>query len=243
LNTADRSSPSVLGSAVSILMSILVIIPAAGSGSRFGGSIPKQFQPLAGKPIVQFVVERFLLSGIAGRIVVPVAEALLSVVNQAPQDRVQFVAGGETRQESVTRGLEAAGDEFDIVAVHDAVRPFFRASTLHALVDAAGECGAAVPVLPVGDTIHVARDGSIVATVDRSTLVAAQTPQCFRMAVLRDALARAAQEGFNATDEAGLAAHYGYDVRVVPGDPHNIKITRPEDFALAEAHFEEWSRE
>jgi len=224
-------------------LSVLVIIPAAGSGSRFGGPIPKQFQPLGGKPLVQFVVERFLLSGIADRIVVPVAEALLTVVNQAPQDRVQFVAGGDTRQQSVTKGLEAAGGEFEIVGVHDAVRPFFRTETFRALVDAARQYGAAVPALPVSDTIHVSRDGHLAATVDRSNLVAAQTPQCFRLEVLRDALARAAQDRFDATDEAGLAAHYGYDVRVVPGDPHNIKITRPDDFDLAEQHFDEWSRE
>ena len=110
-------------------MSVLVIIPAAGSGTRFGGDIPKQFQPLGGKPIVQFVVERFLLSGLVDKVVVAVTDALLATVKQAPGDRVQFVAGGETRQQSVLNAFNAAGNEFDIVAVHDAVRPFFRLIT------------------------------------------------------------------------------------------------------------------
>jgi 2-C-methyl-D-erythritol 4-phosphate cytidylyltransferase len=224
-------------------MSVLVIIPAAGSGTRFGGDIPKQFQPLAGKPIVQFVVERFLLSGLVERVAVAVNEALLATVKQTPQDRVQFVAGGETRQQSVMNAFNAAGEEYDVVAVHDAVRPFFRIRTFEQLIDAAREFGGALPALAVTETIHATREGRLSATVDRSNLVAAQTPQVFRYDVLRDALERAVAEKFDGTDEAGVAARYGYDVRIVPGDPHNIKITRPEDLALAEAHFEEWSSE
>ena len=118
-------------------MSVLVLIPAAGSGTRFGGGIPKQFQPIGGKPMVQYVVERFLLDEAVDRIVVAVAEPLLTIVKQTPDDRVQFVAGGETRQQSVARALAAARGTFDVVAVHDAVRPFFRLSTFHAVIDAA----------------------------------------------------------------------------------------------------------
>ena len=224
-------------------MSVLVIIPAAGSGTRFGGPIPKQFQPLGGKPIVQYVVERFLLSGLVEKVVVAVSDALLVTVKQAPGDHVQFVAGGETRQQSVMKAFEAAGADFDVVAVHDAVRPFFRIKTFEALLDAARESGAALPAIPLTETIHAVRDGMLSATVDRSNLVAAQTPQVFRYDILRDALERAVRDGFDGTDEAGIAARYGYDVRVIPGDPFNIKITRPEDLALAQAHFEEWSAE
>jgi len=224
-------------------LSVLVIIPAAGSGSRFGGDVPKQFQPLAGKPIVQYVVERFLLSGLVEKIVVSVTDALLTTMKQAAGDHVQFVAGGDTRQRSVINALDAAGVEYDVVAVHDAVRPFFRIATFADVLDAAREDGAALPALPVSDTIHSTRDDHLAGTIDRSNLVAAQTPQCFRYDVLRDALDRATTDGFDATDEAGLAAHYGYEVRVLAGDPFNIKITHPADLALAEAHFEEWSRE
>ena len=223
-------------------MPVLVIIPAAGSGSRFGGPLPKQFQPLAGKPLVQYVVERFLMTE-AARIVVAIPDALLPTVRQAPGDRVQFVGGGDTRLQSVIKAMRAAGDGYDVVAVHDAVRPFFKMTTFASLIAVTRQGDAAVPALPVTDTIHAIRDGRLSATVDRSNLVAAQTPQCFRFEVLRDALTRAEQEQFDATDEAGLVAHYGYAVQIVPGDPYNIKITRPEDLALAEAHFEEWSRE
>ena len=223
-------------------MSVLVIIPAAGSGSRFGGPLPKQFQPLAGKPLVQYVVERFLMTE-AARIVVAIPDALLPTVRQAPGDRVQFVGGGDTRLQSVIKAMRAAGDGYDLVAVHDAVRPFFKMTTFASLIEVTRQGDAAVPAMAITDTIHAIRDGRLSATIDRSNLVAAQTPQCFRFEVLRDALARAEQEKFDATDEAGLVAHYGYAVQIVPGDPYNIKITRPEDLALAEAHFEEWSRE
>jgi 2-C-methyl-D-erythritol 4-phosphate cytidylyltransferase len=182
-----------------------------------------------------------MVDELVDRIIVAVAEPLLTAIKQAGEDRVQFVAGGETRQRSVKNALTAAGGDFEIVAIHDAVRPFFRTLTFHTLVDAAREFGAAFPALPVTDTIHATRDGRLAATVDRSNLVAAQTPQCFRQQILRDILTRAEGDSVEATDEAGLAARYGYEVRVIAGDPFNIKITRPEDLALAEAHFQEWS--
>jgi len=217
----------------------LVLIPAAGSGSRFGGEIPKQFRMLAGTPILLRVIERFFNDPDVTQIVVAVAEPLLANVKQT--DRVRFVAGGATRQESVTNAFAAADGEYDVVAVHDAVRPFFKLATFHALTDAAREHGGAFPAAPVTDTIHVVRDGALVATPDRSTLVAAQTPQCFRPEILREVLARAHEDGLDGTDEAGLAAHYGFVVRAVAGDSTNFKITRPEDLAFAEAHFEELS--
>jgi 2-C-methyl-D-erythritol 4-phosphate cytidylyltransferase len=217
-------------------MPVAVIIPAAGSGARFGGDIPKQFRLLGGKPILQLVVERFLAHERVSRIVVAVAEILVSEAKQT--ERVKFVAGGATRQQSVTNALASIGDE-ELVAVHDAVRPFFGYGTFDALLDAATAHGAAFPGVPVTDTIHLVRDERIVQTPERQSLVAAQTPQCFRTAILRDVLARA--EGDDATDEAGLAARLGYDVRVVPGDPMNFKITRPEDLAAAERMLEQRS--
>jgi 2-C-methyl-D-erythritol 4-phosphate cytidylyltransferase len=220
---------------------ILVIVPAAGSGSRFGGDIPKQFQPLAGKPIVQRVVERFLLHEDVARVVVPVNEQLLAVVAQGAGDRVRFVAGGETRQESVTNAFRDAGEEYDLVAIHDAVRPFFADATFRAALDAAEEFGAALPAVRPNDTIHATTgDDFIDLTLDRSALVMAQTPQCFRRDILRDVLDRAAKDREQGTDEAGLAARYGMKVKVVPGDSINFKITRPDDLAMAEAIFAKW---
>jgi len=224
-------------------MSVLVIVPAAGAGARFGGDIPKQFRMLGGRAILQRVVERFLFDANVQRVVVPVHEMLLSTVANSPGERVQFVAGGATRQESVTRGLEAAGDVQDVVAIHDAVRPFFSYETFHAAIAAAREHGASFPAVPVADTIHEIANDRVIATPDRRSLVAAQTPQCFRVEVLRDVLARAAREGDDATDEAGLAAKYGYVVKPVAGDSLNFKITRPEDLVMAERIFAEWGEE
>jgi len=221
---------------------IVVIVPAAGAGTRFGGEIPKQFRQLGGKPLVQRVVERFLFDSRVTRVVVPVAEMLLSVVSQSNEDRVAFVAGGATRLQSVARGLEHAGDA-DLIAVHDAVRPFFALETFHAALAAAQEHGAALPVIPLADTVHVVAENRILSTPDRSTLAAAQTPQCFRAEVLRDVVARAQRDGDDATDEAGLAAKYGHTVKTVPGDSMNFKITRLEDLAMAERVLAEWGGE
>jgi len=220
-------------------VSALVLIPAAGSGSRFGGEIPKQFRTLAGTPILLRVIERFFNDENVGQIVIAVAEPLLANVKQT--ERVKFIAGGATRQESVTNAFAAADGEHDLVAVHDAVRPFFKLATFHALLDAAREFGGAFPAAPVNDTIHVVREDFLASTPERATLAAAQTPQCFRAEILREVLARAREDGLDGTDEAGLAAHYGFSVRAVPGDTTNFKITRPEDLAFAEAHFEELS--
>lgn len=218
---------------------IVVIVPAAGTGNRFGGQIPKQFQELAGKPIVQHVIERFLLDESVLRVVVPVAEVLLSGVKNS--DRVTFVAGGETRQQSVMRGLDEAGDA-EIVAVHDAVRPLFAMPMFHAVVQAAREHGAALPIVPVTDTIHVMTENATVAeTLDRTMLGAAQTPQCFRLDVFRAVMERAVRDQVDGTDEAGLAARFGYRVQGVPGDPRNLKITLPEDLFIAESYLQQWN--
>jgi 2-C-methyl-D-erythritol 4-phosphate cytidylyltransferase len=222
-------------------VSILVIIPAAGTGSRFGGDIPKQFQTLAGKPLLQHVVERFLHHEDVVRVAVAVSEELLPIVSQTALDRVQFVAGGNSRQQSVTRAFRGATVDSDLVAIHDAVRPFFADATFRNVISAAEESGAALPALPVADTIHTVRDGVVDLTLDRSTLVAAQTPQCFRRDVLREVLERAERDGEEGTDEAGLAAKYGVKVRIVPGDSINFKITKPEDLALAETIYGRWA--
>ena len=185
-------------------MTIAVIIPAAGTGTRFGGQLPKQFHPLAGKPLIQHVIERFLLDENVTRVIVPVAEMLLGSVKNS--ERVVWVAGGATRQQSVIRGLAETRDA-ELIAVHDAARPLFSEATFHAVVAATREFGAALPVVPVTDTIHaMSEDATVRETLDRSMLAAAQTPQCFRADILRDILVRAQLEGIEGTDEAGLAA-------------------------------------
>jgi 2-C-methyl-D-erythritol 4-phosphate cytidylyltransferase len=220
-------------------MTIAVIIPAAGTGTRFGGQLPKQFHPLGGKPLIQHVIERFLLDENVSRVIVPVAEILLSSVKNS--ERVVWVAGGETRQQSVIKGLAETRDA-ELIAVHDAARPLFSADTFHLVLAAAREFGAALPVVPVTDTIHAMTDDAMVKeTLDRSMLAAAQTPQCFRADILRDIMVRAQLEGIEGTDEAGLAARFGYTVKAIPGDPRNLKITVPEDLAIAESYLQQWS--
>ena len=218
-------------------MKILVIVPAAGMGTRFGGDIPKQFQQLAGKPILQHVVERFIIHEDVARIMVAVTEQLLTVIAQGETDRIRFTGGGDSRQESVINAFRAAGDEFDLVAVHDAVRPFFSDETFRAVLAAASETGAALPAIRVADTIHAVRGDVVDLTLDRNQFVLAQTPQCFRYEVLKDVLERAERDGDQGTDEAGLAAKYGVKVKVIPGDSMNFKITRPDDLAMAEAFY------
>jgi 2-C-methyl-D-erythritol 4-phosphate cytidylyltransferase len=192
---------------------------------------------------VQRAVERFLFDPIVTRVIVPVMEKLVDVVKSSPGERVTFVAGGDTRLQSVMRGLEASGGEFDLVAIHDAVRPFFSLDTFHATLDAAREHGAAFPGISLPDTVHEIANEAIAKTLDRSVLVAAQTPQCFRADVLREIVARAAREDADATDEAGLAAKYGHHVHLVRGDSMNFKITRPEDLVMAERIWAEWGGE
>jgi 2-C-methyl-D-erythritol 4-phosphate cytidylyltransferase len=206
----------------------LIIIPAAGSGLRFGGDLPKQYLLLRDRSILDHVIERFLGSDLIDEVVVAVSAERM----QTSRGRVRFVEGGATRQASVANAL-AMSDGFELVAVHDAVRPFFPIDALPALLDAAREHGASLPALPVTDTIHSTRDGAVDSTPDRALLVAAQTPQCFRADVLRDVLARADRNGETGTDEAGLAARYGFTVKVLAGDPRNFKITRPEDLERA----------
>jgi len=220
---------------------VVVIIPAAGSGSRFGSELPKQFHTLGDRAILQRVIERFLYDERVERVIVPVHErGLLNIGEQPSGKRVQFVKGGETRQESVTKGFEAAEMKKGIIAIHDAVRPFFSIETFHKVIDAAIRYGAAFPAAPMVDTIHIVDNDQIVDTPDRTKLVAAQTPQCFRADVLRDVLSRGA--GGDASDEAGLAARLGYVVKAVPGDKLNFKITRPEDLVMAERILAEFGK-
>ena len=146
---------------------------------------------------------------------------------------VELVAGGETRQHSVRNGLSRVSSE--LVAVHDGARPFATAELLRSVIDAVREADAAVPVLPVDDTIKRVAGDAVVETVDRRGLFRAQTPQVFRTDVLRRAHEAAEADGFIATDDAQLVEHYGGRVVAVPGSWSNIKITRADDLPLAEA--------
>jgi len=145
------------------------------------------------------------------------------------------VAGGATRQDSVRAGLEALPSAFDgIVLVHDAARALIEPALIASVVRAAAETGAAIPVLPLVDTIKRVRDGAVGETLDRSELAAAQTPQGVRRALLQEALDEAARKGITVTDEAMAVEHLGRRVAAVVGSPRNLKITTPHDLRWAE---------
>lgn len=217
-----------------------VIIPAAGTGTRFGGEIPKQYAPLGGVPILAATIERFLGTGMASRIIVATSAEDLWWAEMASARRwsgVERVSGGETRQESVIAALRIAGEE-GLVAVHDAVRPYFREETFRRLLESAEKHGAAVPALPLRETVHRVIEGEVRETPDRAQLWSAQTPQCFRLELLQQVMERAWHEGASGTDEASLVARYDHVVKVIEGDVGNIKITTPDDALLMERFLE-----
>jgi 2-C-methyl-D-erythritol 4-phosphate cytidylyltransferase len=205
-------------------VAVWAVVVAGGGGSRFGA--PKQFAMLGGRPLVSWAVD-------AAR------GAVDGVVLVLPPDRVAVgygadvvVAGGETRAESVRAGLAAVPEDAEIVVVHDGARPLATSALFLAVVAEvrAGSAGA-VPGLAVSDTVKVVADGTVVSTVPRTELMAVQTPQAFDATVLRAAHAA----GGEATDDAGLVESTGATVRVVPGDPRNVKVTTPADLELVAA--------
>jgi 2-C-methyl-D-erythritol 4-phosphate cytidylyltransferase len=214
---------------------VSAIIVAAGAGKRFGE--PKQFAYLRAKPVLEWTLERFQahpeVDAIA--LVLPDERDLKHYRLRYPKI-VDIVRGGERRQDSVWQGfrlLSAATPE--IVLVHDGARPLAGAGLITRVIAAARAGGAAVPVLPVEDTIKEVRDGLVTATVDRTRLFRAQTPQGFLYRVLEKALDAARKDRIYGTDEAALVERAGLPVTTVPGDLRNIKITTPVDISIAEA--------
>ncbi|WP_346294611.1 bifunctional 2-C-methyl-D-erythritol 4-phosphate cytidylyltransferase/2-C-methyl-D-erythritol 2,4-cyclodiphosphate synthase [Rhodopseudomonas sp. P1] len=216
------------------------IIVAAGRGLRAGAGGPKQYRTLAGRPVIARAMEPFCTH--------PGVMAVQPVTN--PDDTEMFnaavaglnfrpaVGGGATRQASVRAGLEALAElKPDIVLIHDAARCFVTPELISRAITAAGATGAALPVVPVTDTIkQVDANGAVDATPDRATLRIAQTPQAFRFDVILDAHRRAAQDGRDEfTDDAAIAEWAGLTVSTFEGDANNMKMTTPEDFAREES--------
>ena len=205
---------------------IWAIVVAAGEGRRFGQ--PKQFSLLGGRPVIEWGLDasRSVARGVVA--VVPESAVGSAGLGKAA-DRV--IAGGPTRASSVRRGLAAVPVNADVIVVHDAARPLASRELFRSVVAAvvAGADGA-IPGIAVADTIKRVRGGRVVETLDRGELVAVQTPQAFRAGALR----RAHAEEPEATDDAGLLEALGLSVEVVPGEFHNLKLTTPEDLAIAE---------
>jgi 2-C-methyl-D-erythritol 4-phosphate cytidylyltransferase len=214
-----------------------VVLVAGGAGRRFGGTVPKQFQSLGGRPMLVVAASRFVgLAGLA-RIIVVVprdtfaeCEAMLATLGLP----LRFAPAGAERQHSVASGLAVLDHDCAIVAVHDAARPLVRPEAIAACVMAARTTGAAILATRVPDTVKRATGGRIGATVPRDDLWLAQTPQAFHADVLRRAHAEAAANDA-ATDDAALVERLGLPIAIVEGDATNRKITTPEDLAWAEA--------
>ncbi|MFM1872527.1 MAG: hypothetical protein RL398_1949 [Planctomycetota bacterium] len=215
---------------------------AAGRGTRFGGSVPKAFLSLAGVPLVVHSAERLCRA-------VPARDGSCLVVMVHPDDErwlapwrerllalgdVRFAFGGATRQESMQNGLAAAGDDVDLILVHDAARALLPVDATRECVAAAAATGAALLAMPVPDTLKRVVDGKVQGTVDRAGIWAAQTPQVIRRDLLLRATAFAAEHGFTGTDDVSLVERLGEPVAVVRGSATNLKITLPEDLPLAE---------
>jgi 2-C-methyl-D-erythritol 4-phosphate cytidylyltransferase len=225
--------------------------PASAPSAETSGTSRKQFMLLEGAPILVHTVRKFVASPLATDIVVAVreeeiewVESMLEKEGRGLLGSLRVVTGGNTRQESVERGFEALDADTDIVAVHDAVRPFIELETIRRVIEEAALTGAAiVGIVPVDTVKQVsgaqAGGAKVRATISRERLILAQTPQVFRYDILRRAFEAARRDNFSATDESSLVERLDdAEISVVLGSERNIKITRPNDMDLARLFFE-----
>ncbi|MBV9499957.1 MAG: 2-C-methyl-D-erythritol 4-phosphate cytidylyltransferase [Acidobacteriaceae bacterium] len=227
-------------------MKVSVIIPAAGLGTRMGRSAPekegisrKQFMLLNGSPILIHTIRKFVSCPSVTEIVVAIRSDDLAWATelfkaQGLAQNVRTVEGGESRQQSVENALAAIVGDIDLVAVHDAVRPFVERDTIERVIHEASETGAAiVGIVPV-DTVKQVHRTKVRATLPRERLILTQTPQVFRLDLLRQAFEKAREDLFIGTDESSLVERLErVEVSVVLGTDRNIKITKPSDMDLA----------
>ena len=227
---------------------VTAIFPAAGSSTRMGGSVNKNFLKLAGEPILIRTLKIFSQVERVNRLIVVVAEHEVETVEQLLRGidglkSWRVTIGGSERQFSIANGLKLLPDDAEIVLVHDAARPLVSVQTIEAVIDAAEKFGGAIAAVPCKDTIKVVdAEGFIKYTPPRRELVAVQTPQGFRREILLRAYQRAADENFLGTDDASLVERLGVQVKVVASDYRNIKVTTPEDISVAENFLREVAR-
>ena len=221
-------------------MKTVALIVAAGKGERMRGRVKKQFIPLKGMPLLYYTLKAFEeFEGIENMYLV-LDEAdfeycAREIIQKYGIKKVsQFVPGGERRQDSVWNGLKAMEGRCHMVIVHDGVRPFVSPEILKRLTAAMIDAQAVVTAIPALDTIkRVDGTGIVVDTLQRNTLFHVQTPQGFRFDLIQEAYERALREGIQGTDDAYFVERMGMPVKVVEGSSFNIKITMPEDIALA----------
>ena len=229
---------------------IAAILPAAGLGTRMGAETPKQFLELDGVPIVVHSVRRIASCALVTDIILATrADVVTSLEERLSAEKfkqtLRVVRGGDSRQDSVAMALKEVPEGTEIVLVHDAVRPFVTVEQIARVIEEARRCKAAILGIPAMDTVKEVKRASlpedvalIIGTTPRERIVLAQTPQAFATKLIKEAFARARQDGVNASDEAGLVERLGHDVHVVLGSERNIKITRPADMELARFYLE-----
>ncbi len=216
------------------------VLVAGGTGTRLGAREPKAWVPIAGRPMLRWSAEALSAAGVFGAIlpVVPrdLAEraSALEPLAHIPEC-LPAVSGGAERQDSVWAGIEQLAEGSQWVAIHDAARPFVSPEEVRSVVEAAQSDAAAILASPTQDTLKIVDDQAVVETLDRSRCYSAQTPQVFKLDLLREAHRKARAEGFVGTDDAHLVERLGVNVRVVFGSARNRKITHPDDLLWAEA--------
>jgi 2-C-methyl-D-erythritol 4-phosphate cytidylyltransferase len=225
-------------------MNVTAIIAAAGAGRRMKSDRPKQLLALDKTPILIYTIRKFDTCPLVDRIVVAAPQESVDEVRKLVAGAgfsrpISVVQGGARRQDSVAIAMQHLSPETTIVAVHDAVRPFVSVQEIEAVILEADKSGAAVLAIPIVDTVKQIRKDVVDSTLTREHLVLAQTPQVFRVEVLREAFERAKRDDYYGTDESSLVERLGLPVSVVRGSERNIKITRPGDLALARFFLQE----
>jgi 2-C-methyl-D-erythritol 4-phosphate cytidylyltransferase len=217
----------------------MAIVVAAGTGSRIGGELPKQFLQLGNKPMIVHSLDLFERSDLIDEVVLVVHQDYLAYASQAIVDEYKLhkirkiTCGGETRQESVLAGLSACPTGIDLVAIHDSARPFLADDLFNSVMAKASETGAAILAVQAKESIKMGDNGIVIKTLKRDSIWIAQTPQVFRLAAILDAHQRAAAAKNEATDDSELYEQYCGPVSIIPGSHNNIKITTPADLILA----------
>ena len=217
------------------------VIVAAGTASRMGG-IDKVMAPLNGEPMVMHSVRAFVQCDAVREIVIVTRPDLIIPIMSlcAPFPKVTaVVAGGNSRPESVNRGLNALSAKVKLAAIHDGARPLVSWQVIDRTVRAANSFGAAAPGVPVKDTIKIVNGGVTLQTPDRNQLRAVQTPQVFDFDLLRGALKKAAQEDIPITDDCSAVERMGFQVKIVEGEERNLKVTTPMDLRIAKLLLED----
>ena len=219
-------------------MKTIAIIPAAGAGVRMGLETPKQFLALEGVPIIIHTVRKFAASDVVDEILLGLRPTDLERAHRDfERERfskpLRLVAGGASRQETVALALAEVPTTAEIIIVHDAVRPFVTLEQIREVLEAARKSGAAILGIPSVDTVKQVERQVVMGTIPRERIVLAQTPQAFRYTLLKDAVVRAVEDGFSASDESSLLERLGHEVTVLMGSERNMKITKPSDLPLA----------